>query len=152
TLSPPLGTGEKYDAVQRYSLAQGGEAGTAVVRAETEVKSPPKVAADGIPLWQLLPEGELVYELKAGRLLKATLKTDKELKDHQGRGSSYGFQSRCKLEYAGARYQGGKAEPPGGGSRGGAPPRQHSGPLVAGPGAGGLFGRGGALRLGARGG
>jgi hypothetical protein len=102
TLSPPLGTGEKYDAVQRYACKASAD-GFATVALATELKAPPKVPADAIPLWQMLPQGEVVFDLKNGRLHAATLTIDKELKDHQGPGSACRFQSTYTIRYAGER-------------------------------------------------
>jgi len=48
---------------------------------------------DRVPLLQLQPQGEIVFDLQAGRLRSATLRVDKELTGHQGEGSSYRFQS-----------------------------------------------------------
>jgi hypothetical protein len=98
TLAPPLGTGEKYDAVQRYRCKEVRD-NRATVTLATEVKSPPAAAADCIPLWQVQPEGEVVYDLKAGRLESARLKVDKEVKGHQGEGSSFRFQSTYTIRY-----------------------------------------------------
>jgi hypothetical protein len=102
TLAPPLGTGEKFDSVQRYACRSvNGE--LAAVALSTELKATLKAAGDVVPLWQMLPEGEVVWDLKNGRLHSATLKIDKELKDHQGPGSSTKFQSRYTIQYAGDR-------------------------------------------------
>jgi hypothetical protein len=46
-----------------------------------------------IPLLQLQPEGEVVFDGKKGVLRNARMTIDKELKGHQGEGSSYRFQS-----------------------------------------------------------
>jgi hypothetical protein len=102
TLAPPLGTGEKHDAVQRYAC-KGVSGDLATVTLTTEVKSAPPAAGDAVPLWQQQPQGELVYDLKAGRLHRAALKIDKEAKGHQGEGSSCRFQSTYTIEYAGDR-------------------------------------------------
>jgi hypothetical protein len=100
TLAPPLGTGEKYNAVQRYTC-KSIQNGLATVSLVTEVPTSPK-SADGIPLWQMQPQGEIVYDLNAGRLHSATLRIDKELKGHQGENSSTRFQSTYTLRYAGS--------------------------------------------------
>jgi hypothetical protein len=102
TLAPPLGTGEKHDAVQRYTCkAVAGNLAT--VTLVTELKSPPKVPADGVPLWQVTPHGEVVFDLKAGRLHSARLTIDRELKDHLGEGSHTKFQSTLTVTWAGDR-------------------------------------------------
>ncbi|MBY0230896.1 MAG: hypothetical protein K2W96_16545, partial [Gemmataceae bacterium] len=92
TLAPPLGTGEKHDAVQRFAC-EAVKDGIATVSVVTELKARPKAAADLIPLWQMLPKGTLEWDLKAGRLLSATLKVDEEAKDHDGPGSHARFSS-----------------------------------------------------------
>jgi hypothetical protein len=102
TLAPPLGTGEKHDAVQRYTCkAVTGDQATMTLT--TELKVPPKVPADVVPLWQVMPQGEVVFDMKAGRLHSARLTIDKELKDHLGEGSHTKFQSTLTMTYAGDR-------------------------------------------------
>jgi hypothetical protein len=49
------------------------------------------------------PEGEMVFDVQAGRLQSAALRIDKELKGHDGEGSSYHFQSRYTVQYVGDR-------------------------------------------------
>jgi hypothetical protein len=99
TLEPPQGAGEKYDAVQRY-LCKSIADNTATVALTTEVKNPPAAAEDQIPVWQMQPEGEIVFDAQNGRLLKATLRIDKEAKVESG--SSH-FQSVYTEEYVGDR-------------------------------------------------
>jgi hypothetical protein len=102
TLVPPLGTGEKVDSVQRYACkAITGD--LAAVSLSSELKATLKAPADAIPLWQMLPEGEVVWDLKNGRLHAATLKIDKELKGYPSEGSSTRFQSVYTIQYAGDR-------------------------------------------------
>ncbi len=102
TLEPPQGTGEKYAAVQRYRCtAVAGSLAT--VDLTTELKAQPEAAADRVPLLQSQPSGELVFDLRAGRLHGASLKVDQEVKGHQGEGSSYHFQSSYSEQYAGER-------------------------------------------------
>jgi hypothetical protein len=100
TLEPPLGTGEKFDAVQRYTCKSIAN-GRATLSLTTEVVGAPKAAADSVPLWQMQPKGEIVYDLAAGRLLGARLEISKEIKGHQGEGSSTKFVSNYTIEYAG---------------------------------------------------
>jgi hypothetical protein len=100
TLAPPLGTGEKYDATQRYTCKSiSGDLATLTL--QTNLKAPPKAPADAIPLWQMMPQGEVVFDLKNGRLHSAKLTIDKELKDHQGKGSQTKFHSVLAVSYAG---------------------------------------------------
>jgi hypothetical protein len=100
TLEPPHGTGEKYEAGQHYVCS--GIAGAAVtVRLTTTMKKLPEALADQMPLLQVQPEGEVVFDTQAGRLQSARLAIDKELKGHQGEGSSYRFQSSYTEQYHG---------------------------------------------------
>jgi hypothetical protein len=101
TLEPPSGTGEKYDAVQKYVCKSAAD-GLMAATMTTELKTPP-APAEQAPLLQLLPAGEVVFDLKAGRLKSAALKIDKEVKGHQGEGSSYHVQVTYNEEYIGDR-------------------------------------------------
>jgi hypothetical protein len=99
TLEPPQGTGEKYPAVQHFvckSLADN----LATVTLTTEVKGVPAAQDDQVPLWQVQPEGEIVFDVQAGRLQKATLRIDKEAKVE---GGSTRFQSVYSEQYVGDR-------------------------------------------------
>lgn len=98
TLPPPLGTGEKHDAVQKY-LCKSLSADRATFALSTELKSPPAVPADAIPMWQLMPEGEVVLDVKNGRLHSAKLRIDRSLKNHQGENTSCSFKSSVVIEY-----------------------------------------------------
>lgn len=92
TLEPPQGTGEKYEAVQRFSLADVKD-NLATVKFVSTLKAPPQDLTAQEPLVQKLPEGEVVFDLQMGRVQSATLKVDKELKNHQGEGTSYQYKS-----------------------------------------------------------
>jgi hypothetical protein len=99
-LEPPQGTGdEKYAAVQRY-LCKGVANNLATVSLTTEMKGVPAAQEDQVPLWQMQPEGEIVFDLQAGRLQKATLKIDKEAKIE---GGNTHFQSVYTEQYVGDR-------------------------------------------------
>jgi hypothetical protein len=98
TLAPPLGTGEKYDAVQRYTV-KTVSADTATLTLTTQLKTALKAPADVIPLWQMLPVGEVTLDLKNGRLHSARLTVDRELKEHQGKDSTCRFQSTQTIQY-----------------------------------------------------
>ena len=102
TLEPPLGTGEKYPAVQRFTC-KGIQGGLATLALTTEVKSMPAAVADQVPVWQNQPEGEVVFDLNAGRLKSAVLQINKEAKGQQGDNSSALFRSTYKEEYVGDR-------------------------------------------------
>ena len=98
TLGPPLGTGEKYDAVHKYAC-KAVSAEAAVVTLTTALKAAPKAAADEIPLWQFMPAGELTYDLKNGRLHAAKLSVERELKNHQGENSVCRVSSTQTVTY-----------------------------------------------------
>jgi hypothetical protein len=69
----------------------------------TGVKDLPEALLDQVPLMQLQPQGEIVFDLKKGLMRSARLTIEKELKGHQGEGSSYRFQSAYTEEYAGEK-------------------------------------------------
>jgi hypothetical protein len=100
TLAPPQGAGEKYSATQKY-LCKSVSTDAATVTMTTAIKDLPEALPDQIPLLQLQPQGEIVFDLKKGIMRSARLTIDKELKGHQGEGSSYRFQSLYTEEYAG---------------------------------------------------
>jgi hypothetical protein len=102
TLAPPQGAGEKFAAMQKY-VCKAVQGGKATISLTTEVKNPPKSLLDQVPLLQSQPEGEAVFDIGTGRLESATLKIDKELKDHQGKGSSYHFESLYTEQYVADR-------------------------------------------------
>jgi hypothetical protein len=99
TLEPPLGTGEKYPAVQHY-VCKGIADNLATVKLTTEVKGTAAAQEDQVPLWQMQPEGELVFDVQAGRLQKATLRIDKQAKIE---GGDQHFQSVYTEQYVGDR-------------------------------------------------
>jgi hypothetical protein len=99
TVDPPAGTGEKYDAVQRWTCkAVSGTAATLGVVAA--LKTLPAATGDQVPLLQSQPEGEVVFDAQAGRVQGINLHVDKELKNHQGEGTSVHFQSTYLEQYA----------------------------------------------------
>jgi hypothetical protein len=91
-LDPPLGTGEKYAATQRYAC-QDPKGGFLTVGLTTAIKDVPAQAAEQIPLLPLALEGTLYFHAPSGRYYGARLKTERELKNHQGEGSKYRFVS-----------------------------------------------------------
>jgi hypothetical protein len=91
-LEPPQGTGEKYDAVQKF-VCKKADGSTAVFTLTTTFKNLPESQMDQIPLLQKQPQGEVVFDVPAGRLRSARLEIDRELRNHQGTGSSYRFRS-----------------------------------------------------------
>ena len=52
-------------------------------------------------LLQLQPEGEVVFDAQSGLMRSARLTIDKELKNHQGEGTSYRFQRTYVEQYVG---------------------------------------------------
>jgi hypothetical protein len=102
TLEPPQGTGEKYSAMQTYTCKRVEGTGV-VLGVRTEMKTQPEALADRTPLLRFQPEGEVVFDLRSGRLHSALLRVKKELKGHQGEGSSYLFESTYSEQYVGDR-------------------------------------------------
>ena len=100
TLEPPQGTGEKYDAVQRYTCKTIAN-GAATIALTTTLKTMPENLLDRVPLLQLQPEGEIIFDTQSGLMRSARLVIDKELKGHQGEGTSYRFQRTYMEDYAG---------------------------------------------------
>ena len=102
TLDPPEGTGEKYASIQKFTCkALTGAAAT--VDFVTELKTQPEAAADQVPLLRLQPTGQLVYDVRNGRLHGAALRVDRVVKGHQGEGSSFRYQSTQTVQYVGDR-------------------------------------------------
>jgi hypothetical protein len=91
-LDPPAGTGETVQAEQQCSGAKIAD-GIMTIQTRTTLKDPPKEAADWQPLVPWLWEGEVLLDTKTGHYLGATLKIAKTLKDHQGAGSKWTFES-----------------------------------------------------------
>ena len=100
TLEPPQGTGDAYDAIQKYTCTSVTGT-TATIALSTAFKKLPESPLDRVPLLQMQPEGEVIFDIQAGRLQRAHFKIEKELTGHQGEGSSYRFQSEYTEEYAG---------------------------------------------------
>lgn len=92
TIEPPQGTGDKFDAVQKYAC-QKIDGAAVTISLSTTIKNLPASPLDQVPLLEMQPEGEIVFDAVSGRLHKAHLAIDKELKGLQGEGSSYHFQS-----------------------------------------------------------
>jgi hypothetical protein len=91
-LDPPHGTGEKYAATQRYTV-QEPKGGFLTVSLATTIKDLPAAAADQVPLLPLTPEGTLYFHTPTGRYYGARLRIHRELKNHQGDGSTYRYES-----------------------------------------------------------
>ena len=92
-LEPPFGTGEKFEADQRYECKKI-EAGKATLGVTTHFKTMPDNMRERLPLLQKDVQGEIVFDVQAGRLQSAQLVTDKIVENHQGKGSSYQYKSQ----------------------------------------------------------
>jgi hypothetical protein len=97
-LDPPQGTGDKFQAVQKY-VCKDVTRGFATIALATELKTLPENLLDRVPLLQLQPQGEVVFDTEGGRLQKAVLTTEKEITGHQGEGSVYRFRSSYTEEF-----------------------------------------------------
>ena len=89
--------GEKYPAAQRCVLKAVAD-GKATIAVTTEFKTPPESAQERLPFLQKDLAGEVVGDLRSGRLVRVQYQTDKTIENHQGTGSSYRFQSRYTEE------------------------------------------------------
>src|SRR5262249_50712096 len=67
TLAPPQGTGEKYDAAQKYEC-KAIQDGKATIGLTTVIKKMPESLLDRVPLLQAQPEGEAVFDIAAAPL------------------------------------------------------------------------------------
>jgi hypothetical protein len=92
-LDPPYGTGEKFEAEQRYDCKKI-DAGMATMGVTTHFKTMPDNMRERIPLVQKDVQGEVIFDINAGRLISAQLNIDKTVENHQGKGSSYHFKSQ----------------------------------------------------------
>jgi hypothetical protein len=102
TLAPPQGTGEEYQGAQKVTCKRA-DASAAVLAVTNSFKDQPKSGLDRVPLLQKQPEGEVVFDVQAGRLQSGRLVIDKELQNHQGAGSSYRLQSTFTEQFVGDR-------------------------------------------------
>jgi hypothetical protein len=93
TIDPPLGTGEKYDVLQKCQCAKV-EGDKATLTVATEFKTQPDSPQERLPLLQKEVSGALVFDVKAGRVDAVHFVVDKAIAQHQGAQSSYHFQSR----------------------------------------------------------
>lgn len=92
TLEPPQGTGEKYQAQQRYQCTKITD-GKATLSVKTTLKTAPESAQDRLPLLPRELEGQVTFDLTTGTLARAVLRVDRTVENHQGKGSSYHFRS-----------------------------------------------------------
>jgi hypothetical protein len=99
TLNPPYGTGEKYQGTQRYTVTKIA-GGLATIQLATKLQLPESVS-ERVPLVQKQPQGEIVFNIQAGRVQSAELHVEQSLQGHQGQNSSYRFQSMYREQYLG---------------------------------------------------
>lgn len=91
-LDPPHGTGEKYEALQKYTVKAPAN-GLTTIGLTTTIKEMPTQVADQIPLLPMLMEGDVYFHEASGRYYAARLKLKKELLNHAGEGTKYVFES-----------------------------------------------------------
>jgi hypothetical protein len=91
-LDPPQGTGETYEATQKYT-AKAPVNGLNTIAISTTIKDVPAQVSDQIPLLPMLMEGDVFFHAASGRYHGARLKVKKELLNHQGEGTKYVFES-----------------------------------------------------------
>ena len=99
TLEPPLGAGEKHSAQHRFTCKKI-EGNQATVALATEFTKMPDAPQDQLPLLQKATEGEVVFDIGAGRMTRAQLNINKMVENHQGAGSSYHLVSGYTEELA----------------------------------------------------
>lgn len=92
TLDPPYGTGELLEATERYRCTKIA-VGKATLTVANQLKAMPANVKDQVPLVQKLTEGQVIFDLQAGRVVDVQLNIDRTLMNHHGEGSSYHFQS-----------------------------------------------------------
>jgi hypothetical protein len=91
-LDPPHGTGEIYEALQKYT-AKPTVNGFAVINVATTINEMPAQVSDQIPLLPMLLEGDVYFHEGTGTYRAARLRIKKELLNHQGEGTKYVFES-----------------------------------------------------------
>ena len=91
-LPPPLGTGETYDATQKYTFVGMNEE-FAVIGTVTALKVPPTDAAVLPAILPMLWEGDVFFDAKTGGYHGAKLSVKKEVANHQGEGTKFRYTS-----------------------------------------------------------
>jgi hypothetical protein len=92
TLEPPLGTGEKHAAQQEFRCTKLVD-GKVAIALKTVFKAMPESVQEQMPLLQKEAQGDVVFDVAAGRVEAVRLTIDRTLMNHQGEGSSYRYQS-----------------------------------------------------------
>lgn len=101
-LDPPQGTGETYEATQKYTV-KAPMNGFATIALNTIIKDVPAQVSDQIPLLPMLMDGEVCFHAATGRYQAARLKIKKELLNHQGEGTKYVFESAYSEDLKGEK-------------------------------------------------
>ncbi len=91
-LPPPLGTGEKYDAMQKCTY-KGMNKDYAVIGTATALKVPLTDAAVLPAVLPMLWEGDVFFNSKSGYYHGAKLSIKKEVANHQGEGTKFRYAS-----------------------------------------------------------
>ncbi len=91
-LDPPHGTGEKYEALEKF-VVKAPVNGLTTIGVNTTIKDMPAQTGDQIPLLPMILEGDVYFHETSGRYYAARLKLKKELINHAGEGTKYTFES-----------------------------------------------------------
>ena len=91
-LPPPLGTGEKFAAVQKQTF-RGMNKDFAIIGVTTALKVPLDDAALMPAIIPVLWEGDVFFNAKTGQYHGAKLTIKKEVANHQGEGTKFRYTS-----------------------------------------------------------
>lgn len=91
-LDPPLGTGESYEFVQKFTHTASKD-GLLTATVETTLKDPPKTLAERVPLVPMLWTGEVHFNSAAGKVHAVRLKAKADLPNHLGEGTRFEYES-----------------------------------------------------------
>ena len=92
TLDPPLGTGESYEFLQKFTPAANAN-GLLSASVETAIKTPPTAVAERVPLVPMMWTGNVYFNTRAGTYHAARLKVKAELPNYQGVGTKFEYES-----------------------------------------------------------
>lgn len=90
-LDPPVGTGETYEFVQKYTGSV--KESLIAIGIETTLKNAPKTLSEQVPLVPMLWKGEVYFNAGQGRYHAARLRAKSELANHQGEGTKFEYES-----------------------------------------------------------
>jgi hypothetical protein len=93
-VDPPLGVGDSYQLEQKYTLLRQ-EGSRWTVGLTTRWRGDPP-STEQLALLTYLWQGELYFDIQAGRYLGARLQIKQQIRDHAGPGSCYLYQSQCE--------------------------------------------------------